>query len=324
MPRNEQEKDDLKKLKRRLALQLTECALALIIFTAGVIAFMTKAWFVKNEQVSGTDNSVSSAATTSLFIESGTTLPTPRNYYTIVSHEWQNGAALYPISTKNCANWWYASRFGNVLDGNGNATLEATQYTQLTVGSTASNTVVSEANNVGTYLNSLENNLERVAYLYEDYMLYTNDQELNVYLHPTDPITVAYKENATVARQLNEAIRVAIVVGDLKIFYAPVTETGAGNSTNAVTGFSNVKDATSVEAFSMTDLSAYKAVAVSGDPYSFTAGTTSLGTATTSGLHVRTYVWLEGTDAQALIGMSDKDTKGLIINVNFVGVAQGQ
>ncbi|MBR6150244.1 MAG: hypothetical protein IKQ25_03095 [Lachnospiraceae bacterium] len=49
----------------------------------------------------------------------------------------------------------------------------------------------------------------------------------------------------------------AIVVGDLKIFYASVTETGADKSSNATTGFSNVKDATSVEAFSMTDLSAY-------------------------------------------------------------------
>ena len=328
MSKNDKKPDKFRKQKMMILLQLLECALAMIIFTAAVFAYVTKAWFASNHQVSGTDNTVTSAATASLFIESGTTLPAQKNYYTAVSHEWQNGAALYPISTKNCTNWWYASGFANVLDGNGNATLKATQYTQLTVGNSASTTVVSEANNIGTYLNSVESNAQRVAYLYEDYMLYTNDGSLGVYLHPTDPITVTYKQNATTARKLNEAIRVAIVAGDgnnaVKIFYAPVTETGAGNSTNAVTGFSNVRDATTVEAFSMTNLNNYKAVAVVGDPYTFTAGTNSLGTAGTSGLHVRTYVWLEGTDAQALIGESDKDTKGLIINVNFVGVAQGQ
>lgn len=326
MQKKEQDTKNLKKQKLMIVMQLVECSIALVIFACGVFAYMTKAWYAKNRELTGENSSVTSASTTSLFIERGTTLPEPKNYYTSVSHQWANTAALYPISTKDCANWWYASKFENVSDGNGNMTLQATQYTQLTAGATASTTVVAEDSNVGTYLNALEGSASRVAYLYEDYMLYTTDQDLAVYLHPTNPITVSYQDNGTTARQLNEALRVAIVVGDgngaLKLFYAPITETGSGNSANAVTGFSNVKNATEVEAFTMSTISNYQAAAVQGDPYTFTAGTTSLGTAGTSGLHVRVYIWLEGTDAQALIGVSDKDIKGINVNVSFVGVAQ--
>ena len=326
MQKKEQETKNIKKQKLMIVLQLVECSIALVIFACGVFAYMTKAWYAKNRELTGENSSVTSASTTSMFIERGTTLPEPKNYYTSVSHQWASTAALYPISTKDCANWWYASKFENVSDGNGNTTLQATQYTQLTAGATASTTVVAEADSVGTYLNALEGSASRVAYLYEDYMLYTTDQDLAVYLHPTNPITVAYQSNGTTARQLNEALRVAIVVGDgnsaLKLFYAPTTETGKGNSANAVTGFSNVKNATEVEAFTMSTISNYQAAAVQGDPYTFTAGTNSLGTAGTSGLHVRVYIWLEGTDAQALIGVSDKDIKGINVNVSFVGVAQ--
>ncbi len=326
MQKKEQEIKNIKKQKLMIVMQLVECSIALIIFACGIFAYMTKAWYANNRETSGKNSTVTSATTTSLFIERGTTLPTPRNHYTTVSHQWANTAALYPISTKDCANWWYASKFENVSDGNGNTTLQATQYTQLTAGATASTTVVAEDSNVGTYLNALEGSASRVAYLYEDYMLYTTDQDLAVYLHPTNPITVSYQQNNTTARQLDQALRVAIVVGDgnstLKLFYAPVTETESGNSANAVEGYSNVKDATTVEAFLMTNLATYQAAAVQGDPYTFTAGTTSLGTAGTSGLHVRVYIWLEGTDAQALIGVSDKDIKGINVNVSFVGVAQ--
>lgn len=326
MQKKEQEIKNIKKQKLMIVMQLVECSIALIIFACGIFAYMTKAWYANNRETSGENSTVTSATTTSLFIERGTTLPTPRNHYTTVSHQWANTAALYPISTKDCTNWWYASKFENVADVNGNTTLQATQYTQLTAGATASTTVVAEADSVGTYLNALEGSASRVAYLYEDYMLYTTDQDLTVYLHPTNPITVSYQQNNTTARQLDQALRVAIVVGDgnsaLKLFYAPVTETESGNSANAVEGYSNVKDATTVEAFPMTNLATYQAAAVQGDPYTFTVGTTSLGTAGTSGLHVRVYIWLEGTDAQALIGVSDKDIKGINVNVSFVGVAQ--
>ena len=322
MPGDTNKKDQIKKQKQMLALQMLECALALIIFTAAVVAYVTKAWFVKNEKVEEQASTVTSTTTASLFIERGTTLPAQKNYYVAVSHEWQSNAALYPASTKNCTNWWYASQFSNVIN-NGNASLVATGYTQLTAGNTMSTTTVKEENNVGTYLNSLEGSSQRVAYLYEDYVLYTNNQSMDVYLHPTNPITVAYQDNAIAAKSLNEAIRVAIVVGDVKIFYAPTSETAAGNSSGAVTGYSNVKDASTVEVFTMTNRSTYQAEA-GADENTFSAGTgkTSLGTATTTGLHVRMYVWLEGTDAQALIGVSDMDTKGLNVNVNFVGVTQ--
>ena len=325
MQKKEQDTKNLKKQKLMIVMQLVECSIALVIFACGVFAYMTKAWYANNRETSGQNSTVTSATTTALFIERGTTLTT-KHYYTSVTHQWANTAALYPISTKDCANWWYASKFENVADVNGNTTLQATQYTQLTAGANASTTVVAEDSNVGTYLNALEGSASRVAYLYEDYMLYTNDQDLNIFLHPTNPITVAYQDNGTTARQLNEALRVAIVVGDgnsaLKLFYAPVTESGSGNSANAVRGFSNVKNATEVEAFTMSTISNYQAAAVQGDPYTFNAGTLSLGTAGTSGLHVRVYIWLEGTDAQALIGVSDKDTKGINVNVSFVGVAQ--
>jgi len=320
MKKAEKKNGDITRLKWLFFFHFMECALILVVLCFAVITRFSRAWFANNRQVSGADSMVTSATTTSLFVEKGTVLPAQKNYYTIVSHLWQNEGALYPISTKDCTNWWYASSFDTVIDGSGNASLVADGFTRATVGNSISTTTIVESNYAGSYLNSFENNTQRVAYLYEDYILYTNDENLEVYLNPTNPITVAYAQNDITAKRLNEAVRVAVVIGSTKIFYAPISETGAGNSVNAVTGFSNVRDATTVESFSMTNLAPYQAV-TGAQPHTYEAGTTSLGTATPSGIHARVYIWLEGTDAQALLGMSDKDLKGLVVNVSFVGVA---
>jgi len=304
--------------RKRITLMIIECAVVLTALSAAVFAwFNSAAWYANNKEVEGSDNSIQSeVATTSLFISAGSTVDNAWNM--ALEKTWGADGKLYPISTRDCSTWWYVSEFGLVWNNaHTAATAQATDYTSVTTASG-----ITETSGVATYTNSLEQ-ATKVAYLMSEYMLYTNNGTLDVYLDPTAPITVEYGA-AQGSRNLLGALRVAIVAGTgnsaVTILYAPVAESGTGNSAGATADtFYAVASANSVSTITMSTIATYQA---GGTDPNFTAGTTSLGAATTSGLPVKVYVWLEGTDAQAMLGVSDDDTVGINVNVKYVGVAQ--
>ncbi len=299
--------------KSTLTLSILSTACVLVVLTVASTAYITQAWFATNRKVESADTSITSeAATTSLFISAGAG-DVDNAYNMGYRMAWPDTAKLFPISSSTCANWWYASEFSPVWEGN-TARAKASAYAAASV---------SETDGVATYNNSLDGD-GKVAYLVSDYKLYTNTGTLNVFLSPENPITVTVDSGT---KQLEKALRIGIMAGgDLKFIYAPYAETVVGNSSAAQTAgtFYAVSSATEIAeaANVVTSLSSYQA-ADSGDtdnPY--TAGTTSLGTATDSGLAMRVFVWLEGTDGEAIVGQtgSDNDLRGIQIAVNYVGV----
>ncbi len=187
---------------------------------------------------------------------------------------------LYPISTSNCTDWWYIT--GGV--GTAETFEKATAQTY-------------------TY-----NNKEYTAYSVGSYILYTDGDPLDVYLG-TGGITLT--STGAAGKSLSEALRVGIRAGDTLLIYAPVQEDGGYK---AVTGANTTADATNV--YDGTTISKWQ-VTQTEDGY--IRPTEKLATATNIGTQVQIYVWLEGTDAQAILSKSD-NASGLKLSVYFTGV----
>lgn len=187
---------------------------------------------------------------------------------------------LYPISTSNCTDWWY------ITGGVGTAETFAKATTP-------------------TYI---YNNKEYTAYSVGSYILYTDGEPLNVYLGAGG---ITLTTIGTAGKSLSEALRVGIKTGDTLLIYAPVQEEGGYK---AVTGANTTADAANV--YDGTTISKWQ-VTQTEDGY--TLPKNKLATATDTGTPVQIYVWLEGTDAQAILSKSD-NASGLKLSVYFTGV----
>ncbi len=304
--------------RKKLRFQIVLMAICFFTLCTSTYAYVTQAWYSNNREVTNADNSITSdVATNSLFISPGTTVD---GLYSIgLVKTWPNTAKLFPISTRDCSTWWYVDTFAPALNDAGTAYVaKATHYTS------ASATVT---DGVATYNNTLDGD-GKVAYVVSEYMLYTSKDPLDVYLDPTTPITVSY-EDPDGSKNLKGALRIGVVVGGtMKFIYAPDAESGTGNSTGQSTAntFYGVTDATTVGTLAtsnavITSLTGFQATATGSDIEPYAKGSaTALGQATAAGVQVRVYVWLEGTDAQAMLGVSDNDLQGINVTVKYVGV----
>lgn len=302
----------------------------LLVLLPAVIAYLTTAWFANNREVEGSGASVTMASPgTALYIEAGDVQGSEKQYTTAVPNL-TLGGELYPISTADCENWWYVD--GWTL-GKASAYARAAVTTNQIAAGTASGTYT-----VGTGENA---RTTYTAYNLLTYTLYTSSGGLNVYLAPeglqiTGSVDPESGEN--LSKKLREALRVGVMVnGVLQFIYAPVPELGQGNSQieNVETGtdteprypfYAVTSPSTVVETENvLTDLAAWQANAVydeNGEADAvtgYTAGENSLGEADPNGIVVQLYVWLEGTDAQAMLSKSD-NASGVSLSVNFVGV----
>ena len=187
---------------------------------------------------------------------------------------------LYPISTNNCTDWWYIT--GGV--GTAETFEKATAKTY-------------------TY-----NNKEYTAYSVGSYILYTDGESLDVYLG-TGGITLT--TTGAAGKSLSEALRVGIKTEKTLLIYAPVQEDGGYK---AVTGANTTADAANV--YDGTTISKWQVIQTEDG---YIRPTEKLATATSAGTPVQIYVWLEGTDAQAILSKSD-NASGLKLSVYFTGV----
>lgn len=303
----------------------------LLVLLPAVIAYLTTAWFANNREVEGSGASVTMAVPgTALYIEAGNVQGREKQYTTAVSNL-TLGGGLYPISTADCTNWWYVD--GWTLG-------KASAYAQAAVTPRDDSTAGTAS---GTYtVGTGENASSYTAYNLLTYTLYTSGGGLNVYLAPDNALTVTGsvdpESGENLSGELVSALRVGVMVdGVLQFIYAPAPELGQGNSQienaetdtdtephypfYAVTSPSTVVETENV----LTDLAAWQANAVYDENSEadaitgYTAGTHSLGTANETGIVVRLYIWLEGTDAQAMLSKSD-NALGVSLSVSFVGV----
>ena len=307
------------KLKAQMRRQILIMAACLAVVCVATFAFVSRAWFAMNREVTGDDSGITSdTPSPSLFVRKAgdNTMALASAVNTTTS------AKLFPISTADLTNWYYASGFAytsqTVDHGSYSYTVNtptANAYTRIASFTDAA---------AGTYNNTYEGKT-RTAYYRSDINLYTTYGNLDVYLDSANPITVTYADNETVAKSLLNCLRVGISSGGaMKLIYAPMAESGTGNSQgSAANTFYYIQNGSLTTAGTnvKTSLTDYLAQPQQVGSSLYTAtGSTSICTATTSGTDVSVYVWLEGTDAQALYGLADDDLKGINVTINYVGV----
>lgn len=289
---------EIKKRYRRMMIGIIASALALIIaIPAGTLAWMSS---IREVEASGKTSSVESEG--SLFIADGDVrgnLPDEPG----VSVTGSFSGELYPISTYDMTAWW------QVADWQG---LNAKGYIQVSP---------SQSDDVDRYEYTL-GGTKLTAYNTANYTLYCNQgASMDVYFRDAG-ITVTHDGTAdTNPKHLIDALRVGIKVGGNLLIYAPVAESGRGNSLNAeagkyyaVTGTDSIVENNNV----VSSLTAYTA-GFDETTEKYTAGTTPICKATDTGVLLQVYVWLEGTDADAMISKSD-GASGIDVKLTLAGV----
>ena len=263
----------------RLAKTTVKLAAVLLVLIPAVVVYLSSAWFARNTEVTGGGASVSVVKPGASLYITAGNAVPTDNHATTAEISMEGD--LYPISTSNCTDWWY------ITGGVGTAETFAQATTQ-----------------IYTY-----NEKTYTAYSVGSYILYTDGEPLDVYLG-TGGITLT--TTGTAGKSLSEALRVGIKTGETLLIYAPVQEDGgykAVTGTNT-TGAANVYDGTTISKWQVTQTE---------DGYTPPTEKQKLATATDTGTPVQIYVWLEGTDAQAILSKSD-NASGLKLSVYFTGV----
>ncbi|MDO4487464.1 MAG: hypothetical protein Q4B67_00035 [Eubacteriales bacterium] len=312
---------ELKSLRKEFFRRLiTTCALLFLTVWA-LVSYVSRAWFAKNDEV-GADNSSVSSATESANLYIRLQSDSTKDYSSVVINNWETGVPLYPISTADCEDWYYIS--GRSLDmsvesdGVAKGVYYASEYSR-----------PASIDTDGVY--SVEGT-DRRAFFCGRYNLYTSRDDMRVYLHPDEPITV----NCSAGHEgLRDALRIALVTDSGLVFiFAPVAESGIGRNYIGTSGGNPVKaEADTFYAVTGQNTAAvqpvvipgsaglgnYLAGRVPGESFTYADGTTPICVANDGdGANVSVYIWLEGMDAQGIA--EEAAGKQINVNVNYVGV----
>lgn len=331
-------------------------AVAMVLVAAVALGSSTYAWFVNNNKVTANLNNVSAtAASASLYIKYGKQTAVPTDNLTTDSGS--SSLSLVPVSNNynngSLGDWFIVNGWENA-EANGYAPLTGTNkvsaydYQEMKSGEGDNATLT------GATIRVSADNSKRVGvYTVGEYTLYTATGNQDIYLDPTNPITVTEGTLTGKTANLKSAIRIAIVAtSDSKtttLYYLPVAETKAGNDKGSgTTGAANSKvygvsstttiteiaagtqnsstgyfvpDAVADDSTTVKSIGYWTASSVGNGSYN--KGTHKLGTAgntTDTMMDVKVYVWLEGTDGECLIDQGVDGVTGLNVSVNFVGV----
>lgn len=307
-----------------------------MFFCAALVAIgaLTLGWFANNKEVSAQNSSITSETPTpSLFIALGTTAT--QEYYDSVAGSASNESkGLYPISTVDCKKWYYAKEWVSEVvpseeDGDGIATRPIVSGYGEVTGQNENDMAV-------TYTDSF--NKSHTAYYKQSFNVYTDRGSLDVYLNPDNPITVSYADSVTTdagkaeADKIKKALRIAIVdhsTGNVLVYYVPEAEAGKGNSMYASddvyqgingTAAADIENITAYyDSGTIKEITAVK-IAESDNEYTTQNNSKMLGTANSTGLVLDMYVWLEGTDAQALKTITAGIDFPVAVTFSLVGV----
>lgn len=291
----------------------------ILVFIIGV--YITNAWYAKNRLVNGNEITINSdQSPISLFISNDSS----RDYKVSINTDFGQYSGLYPISTSNCQNWYYVSSWtkGYYDNTNGWTQSNSTENALNALANGYTQAQITENNKIGTYTNTAENNSSKVAYLIDTHYLYTNHDNLDIYLNPSNPITIVGQDS----KELDKALRIAIKTDNYFLIYSPYDESSgnSGNSIGQINGntFYAIVNNQLQQISVVTNLSpgTYCVAQSSNDTY-VAGNAASLGSCSDSSeLEISVYIWLEGTDSQAIVGKSDSDTSNFSIAINYVGI----
>jgi preprotein translocase subunit SecG len=308
--------------KTELTKTVVKLAGVLLLVCLAVVAYLSRAWYINNEQVSASDIVTSVAGVDSLYISATKPGDTP-GY--LSSATGAMAGSLYPISTNDCQNWYYAIKWdgdqavgyekaADITVTQNKTTVEVTAETADETNTEQTQTEQETNSYTGTYTSPF--GVTQTAYNRTDYWLYTAGDDIVVSLDEEKPVTVEYaSKNKERTKNLPGALRVAIVTWEddapvVHYVYA-IDESGTGNSQGTV--------ADTLYAIAVPEGTASPTPTPAPTAAAHTNLPESICTATKEGVMVSVYVWLEGTDAQAVLDTSDDETDGVSIGIHFVG-----
>lgn len=328
--------EEIRKLKKQLVFGIIS-----FVITAIALTTTTYAWFVANNKVSASTSTIS--ATTNGFILQIAKLSDG------VQHGGQQesleayttGAVLSPSSTDNIKDWYICQGW--------NEKGLITSYRQPTF--------LEENDSIrpGTYK---ESGKDYHAYIRSDYIVYTitDTGKADVYLADDGegaPITVtANMGNGSTT--VTDSMRVAITTQELdkdgktpigeeqlRVVYAKNNETGKGNDSMAIDGWTSIQNKSGTPALDKVTypyiydgnyedqlVSSNKnwVATKSGDNFTVPENSEPIAKGVGyDGIAVHVYIWMEGTDADCVNGKSiEDDPTTYDVTVKFAGVASGQ
>ncbi len=317
-----------RQLKRQLIASIVSVCVALVALTSA-----TYAWYVMNNKVEGTTTTIS--ATTNGFIlqiaEASKGAQHGGNDMSLTAST--EGGRISPSSTDDMKNWYVCAGW----NGEGKVTSYISPE-------------FSKDGKPGQYGDEKD---PHYAYIKSEYILYTITETglADVYLEDskTGPIVVTTNGDPT-TDTIPKSMRVGITVQqldengeessveELKMVYAPYAETGKGNDSEAIDGWSCIKpDADGVlrptqvtypyiYAKTYTDQKGKGWTATkNGEAYEVAPGTEKIASRVGyNGVKVRVYIWMEGTDADCVNNEAAEDTATYDVAVHFAGVAAGE
>ena len=239
-----------------------------------------------------------------------------------------DGHKISPASTNDVKSWYVCQGWGQ--DG------KVSSYSKL-----------ENLDSDGKYVADTDH----YAYIKSEYVLYTITETgyCDAYLDGSDEngaIQVQTKGGAT-SNVVPDSMRVGITIqdlddktpsGDEKLIavYAPKEETGKGNDTTALEGWTCVKDESSLMPVTYPHIAEknYVWIGTNGTQHNFAANKNGDNYVAPTenaapiasridydGVIMRVYIWLEGTDADCINNSNQDDPSTYTVTVNLAGVA---
>ena len=322
----------VKELKKQLA------AAAVCVVMAGLaLVSATYAWYVANNRVETITSTIS--ATTNGFILQIDELANGAQHGGEQKslEATTKGATLSPSSSDDLSHWFICSR-----------------WSESGVADSYSSPTFSKDSNAGSGCYKGADGKDYHAFIKSDYIVYTITETgtANVYLDASDgdPIVITSKDNSPIAEAVKGSMRVAITtqqvgpdgksgVGaeSLRMVYAFENETGKGNDSQAINGWTSIQDVDGVPnlravTYPYIYAGHYQDQLVAsrnwvatkdGDNYAVPSGSEPIAEGVGyNGIAVHVYIWLEGTDSDCVNGKSIEDDPSTYnVTVKLAGVA---
>lgn len=320
---------------RELRKQLVAAA-ACTLMAAFALCSATYAWYVANNKVQANTSTIS--ATTNGFVLQIDSLKNGAQHGGEQKslEALTQGATLSPSSSDDLDNWYICQGW----DDSG-------RVTKYGVPKFVEDDSASE----GLY--RVDGN-DYHAFIRSDYIVYTITETgaADVYLDASDgdPITITAKDNGAIAQTVKGSMRVAITtqqIGadgksgtgpeDLRVVYAFDNETGKGNDSQAIDGWTSIQDINGIPTLravsypyiyaghyqDQLDTSRNWVAQKDGDNYTVSVGSEPIAKKVGyNGVAVHVYIWLEGTDSDCVNGKSiENDPSTYNVTVKLAGVA---
>ena len=319
---------------KKMKMQLMATA-ASVLISGIALTSATYAWYVANNTVEAITTNIS-ATTNGFILQIATAEEGPQHggEQTSLAASTEGGR-ISPASTNDLKTWYV----NQGMNGEG----KVTSYVQPTFNT-------SNGSKPGEYVAGGE---IHYAYIKSEYILYTITETglADVYFDSSEgsPITLTTNGSPT-TDTIPKSMRVGITIQnikknadgtysddgaeELKVVYAPYEETGKGNDSEALDGWSYIgEDNGKLKPLTVTypyiydttyiDQNNHNWVAIKvGENYEVIPGTQKIASSVGyDGVKMRVYIWMEGTDADCINNEAAEDPATYNVNVKLAGIS---